>query len=320
MTSYPRSALLLLPFCFHFTFLTAVRREGHLRAPHLTGSATQYSTCFGPNSADCWKIAREIRQSCAANLWQEDRTPNLDIVPCFHGYVQIAGKHVHLPNCTKPDIYYRHIFKSAGWFIEASLNVISGHLPTTKDAGHGLDTWNIWGDYSDCAQLSAQPRSSTLFTYVREPLKRFVSGYAEIEGRGQYTSLFRQGSIERAQAFLEDALHGRLNSRGYEHISLQVEFLIGYLRMCPVAFDFIGRLESMEEDWHDLGAQAGCTPNQFPYQRSVREVASHANDVQADSASSMRKVLGNRLYMRKLCWYLMPDFLILNYTLPPECM
>lgn len=71
-----------------------------------------------------------------------------------------------------------------------------------------LHTGELQADYNWCEQLdldSVNPKNRSTFTFVREPLSRLISGYAEIErtykGR-EYSFLRREPPGLRGKGFL----------------------------------------------------------------------------------------------------------------------
>ena len=141
------------------------------------------------------------------------------------------------------------------------------------------------------------------FTFVREPLERFVSGYAEISMRASRSKpppgyrgcdglsflQQRSGSQERAAALVYDVLSCRLGAAcgTWEtdiHALPQVGFLAGWLArprggdggeqhaaegggLPPARVDFVGRLERVSSDWAALSD--ALLGRSIPYNSSV---------------------------------------------------
>lgn len=133
-------------------------------------------------------------------------------------------------------------------------------------------------------------RGRVTFTFVREPLQHFASGYSEICNRARnasaglrcvldpqchpmyvwrrdlYTFLdFAPDSEERPFAFLRDLLAGRLHRVPYLrdstdlHVWPQVAWIsrlfdVPHTRSRHPELHWIGRLESLAADWDALGA------------------------------------------------------------------
>jgi hypothetical protein len=139
------------------------------------------------------------------------------------------------------------------------------------------------------------------FSFVRNPLDRFVSGFTEIEYRartirresyhdcrGCYSFLNAGLSHdERARAFVDDFVRGRIHSACCRtnraatdlHVVPQVAFLLAaqqqHLACNVTRIDFLGRLESLEHDWARMAAalprgslpstyRVGLDPNPHP--------------------------------------------------------
>jgi len=242
-------------------------------------------------------------------------------------------------------LYYRHIWKSAGHNVFENLEQIS-----TAYRQNELSCTDFCEDF-----LRDGDVRKAAFTFVRDPITRFISGYAEIEHRireGQYTELANalsghaQGSRQRAAAFFEEFLRDGVGRDG--HVKPQLEFMIP-CGGCSVPLDFLGRVENMENDWKRLLVKQDCTASAFD--AFDDSLGLHPNDVTDKLA--MEKVLGVPLddvtlapqesevislaestdmnaivlalrqnsarYLNALCWLLLPDFVAFGYELPLEC-
>ena len=128
-----------------------------------------------------------------------------------------------------------------------------------------------------CTQLSqlhdhSKPARSIVFTFVREPLGRFVSGFTEFSYRGalrhfdllpqlsrrSYASAFRDPR-RLPRALIETFVNGQLGCTDVEaHMHSQTAFLVNameqpHMNITQRGLDFIGRIESGTIDWDAFG-------------------------------------------------------------------
>lgn len=166
--------------------------------------------------------------------------------------------------------------------------------------------------------------SSLSFSFVRDPLSRFVSAYAEINfqlyrqhGCTRQSASFLEyplNSHARAKAFIKDVLNGNMNPECW--ISRNVFSLLGQLRQYAklhAPIDFVGRLESFERDWDRLQSVSGVY---FSSWDSGCGLHAATNDTSIHSdRKAMSEVIhtqGNFL-LALHCAVLLPDYECLGY-------
>lgn len=219
---------------------------------------------------------------------------------------------------------FRHVFKAGGLNIHANLQRITTDFKMT-----------IWHEL--CQEYS-DPTNLTTFTFVRHPIDRFISGYAEIEFLAQsgahwpkYDSVakllkgYSAGSPERVAAFFEEFLRSGIHTNG--HVRPQLEFFLPS-HGCSMPIDFIGKDEHLTEEWQALFAWQNQTipafdPELTPHSHghrdhnAMRRFLGLATEDRSEGAAVPRH--GTSSYVRALCWLFLEDFAMFDYELPDEC-
>jgi len=226
----------------------------------------------------------------------------------------------------------------------------------------------VWKDNTQgiCANLLRLGDGSTpqtdvtpyTFTFVREPLSHYVSGFSEKASRAaarrDATSMpcamaFHPGMTPQAQAsaFLEDTLFGRIYScRPRQpddlHVFPQATFVSQAMQQRKAhhgaQIDFIGRLEHFDEGWQELTTRITGVPHEYhpnTFLKTVRTgpgqtltkswhetlgtTAHRGSD--KDSGFLPRAAMAETAYEYELalCLILLPDFACFSFPLPPTC-
>ena len=76
-----------------------------------------------------------------------------------------ARANLNATGCVGKSVAFVHVWKAAGWGVIYNFKKITSDFYWGTDFQHGCADWG----------------SPTTFTFVREPLERFVSGYAQME-------------------------------------------------------------------------------------------------------------------------------------------
>jgi hypothetical protein len=197
---------------------------------------------------------------------------------------------------------------------------------------------------------------TVVFTFVRDPLNHFISGYSEIEyrtGHKRVKDIFVEkergrffgmasNTVERARAFIVDFVGGRLGGTVLDgHAFPQIAFLSRArpLRGVPSDFfavDFVGKLENFDEDWCALGhlaaLKSGVDALSFlDLWPPTPERANTHQMTDSHSGNTARKVMeeildssssdpsANLKHLIALCRVLLPDYVCFRYALPPPC-
>ena len=179
----------------------------------------------------------------------------------------------------------------------------------------------------DAAEVVTQrSRNASLltFTFVREPMARFISAYNEISFRSVFfpnaaehysrpgVTHVRQphGSSMRFRAFLRDLLSGAP--------VVDIEHAFTSVGALAMDVDFIGRLERFDADFARLLARLQL-PADTPFNRSAGAHASSA-DPTRDRAAAAAVLREDADAAAAVCLLLLPDFACLGYALPHACV
>ena len=205
---------------------------------------------------------------------------------------------------------FRHIFKAAGDTAFANLQQVT--------TGFAQQTYSQL-----CNAFHSTGQKHRAFTFVRDPISRFISGYGEIEYRARtglewpdfdsfakLLSGYPVGSSDRAAAFFEEFLRTGIDVNG--HVRPQLEFLQP-LSGCPLPMDFIGKTEHLVEHWEKLFAMQNETVPKFD---SLLAEHSHG---ERDKQAMKTFLASSAKYVRALCWLYLGDFAVFEYELPDEC-
>ena len=231
--------------------------------------------------------------------------PGWNLEPIFDADAQASGV-----SRLGTKMAFRHIFKAAGFTAYANLQqVTTGLRPQSY-----LEL---------CNAFHSTDLKHRAFTFVRDPISRFISGYSEIEYRtrtgldwpifGSLAKLLREypvGSAVRAAAFFEEFLRSGIDVNG--HVRPQLEFLQP-LSGCSLPMDFIGKTERAEGHWAKLFELQNETVPEFD---SLLALHSHGR---RDEQAMKTFLASSAKYMRALCWLYLGDFAVFEYELPNEC-
>ena len=176
------------------------------------------------------------------------------------------------------------------------------------------------------------------FSFVREPLSHFISGYSEVQWR------LRDATATTPADFIRGVLAGGMRCHECAHTLPLVSLLA---RPSDAPLDFVGRLDALPGDWdvrlrarvlelrpahgacaagappdETLAAPAGGTRPTFPWGDSNSthpgsDAASGYAPREAMEALLLRSA--DRAHLRAMCRVLLPDYACFGYPLPAAC-
>lgn len=204
-------------------------------------------------------------------------------------------------------------------------------------------------DYRWAEARETLPNGTFVFTFVRNPLQRAVSAYAEIdvayalrasqELRNSMSTTFHHlkrqaGDSPRFLAFVDDLLDHRFGGDDRDHwmpthAYPQLNFI------CAHRVDYIGHLENQDADWEEVQTRAGIPLNErtgFPHgHTTTNRTAINASAVAANLStptcnractlklSDQQLPADSTHVLQRLCDAFASDFLCLGYPMPDTC-
>ena len=297
--------------------------------------------CLG-SSVDCISTLKQVRYRVWPFVQQllGNRFQGFDPVD-FHPQVAKATLRCDHQNRT---LTYMHVWKSAGYSLMENLHSV----------GSGYEVVDSFEDnFYWCENLALNHNTRAAgrsFTFVREPLDRFVSGYAEIDRTylGPRYDFFHKappGSLDRAKLFVRRFFQDGLIFNG--HVKPQSEYFAPFSSTCKLPIDYVGKIEQISEDWKKFLESQHCDAARIPYNNSLgqhptdeaeRHAMYHLMALQefADTnVSDSDKSNGTRLlsslhlqevfrkhhyaFLRAFCWIHLPDYVMFDYDLPEKC-
>lgn len=205
-------------------------------------------------------------------------------------------------------------------------------------------------DFNWCENINLDSmKHRTVFTFVREPLGRFISGYAEIDRiylgpRYEFFHQAEESTMKRAQLFAERFFQDGLIFNG--HVKPQSEYFAPFSQSCRLPINFVGKIENLAEDWKNLLESQSCITAKIPYNNSLGQhptdekerkamtdmLESAANNDTAQflvrdrdnmtaSSNHLQNVLLKKdfAFLRAFCWISLPDYVMFEYDLPKHC-
>lgn len=177
------------------------------------------------------------------------------------------------------------------------------------------------------ANLHLHEPETRVFTFVQDPLDRFLAAYADMDAdrvqdvdhRGHgYEFLHLEESLERAKAFLETFV--KFGDQFSSHMKPQSEHLAPVSGDCALKLDFIGKSERFEEDWMAFSQAQGCA-SESSEPRDSQLVSAALGAKRSSSTAALRAALDaeNSAYLRAFCWIHLADYVIFDYDLPKGC-
>ena len=217
-----------------------------------------------------WDASVQERRTMGARIWNE------------------ARQHLHLPPMTEDAIWNTKYFNRPN----PELTRCAGSRLTYKDVWKGGNNFFQFNMVDKCnAHTSASYEPFVyVFSFVRDPLARFVSAYREVSLRAynKWCTIAHPGSVPipgvsctdfedatRAEylalKILTHFLNGYNLSYYYEHFILESAFLL----TTPPYPSFVGRLECVEDDWARLCSNGVCPSGVSAYDKLDLHMGQH---------------------------------------------
>eukprot|EP00438_Fugacium_kawagutii_P014599 Skav226992 [mRNA] locus=scaffold2341:266761:269571:+ [translate_table: standard] len=301
------------------------------------------------SSIECLPALKQVRYRVWPYVQEQIGWPHKAWEPQdFHP--QVAKVQMDCMGQANYTLYLMHVWKAAGWATMENLKAIGKdyvEVPSLQDTGLRLPQ----ADYNWCEQLDLDSVSSkrrSTFTFVREPLSRLISGYAEIErtykGR-EYSFLRREpaGDLARAKVFMNRFFQDGELYNG--HVTPQSEYFAPFSSECSLPIDFVGKTEQIERDWQRFLESKRCFPaSKIPFSNELGQHPTKSAQAEVEEAltqflnisllsvntettstlaskASLHKVLRSEgaAYLKAFCWLLLTDYVMFDYDLPKEC-
>lgn len=293
------------------------------------------------SSVDCIGTLKQVRYRVWPFVQQllGKRFEGFDPVD-FHPQVAKATLTCDQQNRT---LMYMHVWKAAGYSLMENLHSVGSGFEVTDSFEDNF----YWCENLGLNQINPAARSS--FTFVREPLARFVSGYAEIDRTylGPRYDFFHKappGSLDRAKLFAHRFFQDGLIFNG--HVKPQSEYFAPFSSTCKLPIDYVGKIEQISEDWKKLLESQHCDAATISYNNSLGQhptdpAERHAmyklmtlqetdttgsdsgksNQTTLRSSQHLQRVLQRHHYafLRAFCWIHLPDYVMFDYDLPGKC-
>lgn len=191
-----------------------------------------------------------------------------------------------------------------GWINEEKKNM---YLQIPKSASTSIKSHLKNHGYRSITSQRQLPRNFQMadyfvWTFVREPLRRFNSAFGTISAR------IKNDTEKEYETFVQDLL--RNNQKFYaSHHALPQRFFISNDRGIPFRLNFVGKIENFKADWKALNGHIHLPPP--PEKRNVDEGSPQIiNWLEKRAPPELRAAL---------CNYYLADYLCFEYAIPEVC-
>mmetsp|Transcript_29088 Transcript_29088/g.68066 ORF Transcript_29088/g.68066 Transcript_29088/m.68066 type:complete len:299 (-) Transcript_29088:23-919(-) len=209
-------------------------------------------------------------------------------------------------------LFYARVWKAGNDAIMESLLSLSGVLQDHRaHKAISLVATHISASNQEELRSGGLCKGGSLtFTFVREPLAHFVSGFGEFWYRNENAS--RACRTEDARNVLHTLLQQRFPRSKFPGAPAHMSLMAGVASDWKL--DFVGTLENVEEDWERL---VGVSKLLMPGSILNASLGSHPSSSDPQGArQSMASLLRVEPRLRHaLCGLLAPDYVCFGYAL-----
>mmetsp|Transcript_37112 Transcript_37112/g.75809 ORF Transcript_37112/g.75809 Transcript_37112/m.75809 type:complete len:384 (-) Transcript_37112:49-1200(-) len=255
---------------------------------------------------------------------------------------QVVKAKMNCSGQTNYTMFLLHMWKSAGWASMENLERVANSYTMVE----AFEDDYAWCEKLGLDQVPREQRSS--FTFVRDPLSRLISGYAEIErtykgGRYDFLKKAESGTMARAKIFMDRYFEDGAIYNG--HVKPQSEYFAPFSPNCGLPIDFIGKTEHILDDWKRFMESKQCDAANTPFSNDLGQhptegnhkealtkffnfagsrllsVDTHVTSTSKQHMQNIKMVLHSDdfAYLRAFCWLLFSDYVMFDYDLPEKC-
>ena len=258
--------------------------------------------------------------------------------------IKYTGHDFSICNVTNHNLVYVRIWKNGNDEISFVLNNLiravnglnwNGHLVPRANSHYSAYLTAINDTAAGEATIFTRMKEYNkdvklnVFTFLRDPYSRFLSGMSEIvereEDQDQQIPVVEKFDVDDAKVFFRDLLScqlkGRFDTDLIAHISPQMRFLQSSLFGNETLY--IGQVEHMVDDFATIMTKIGI-PEKYrsmdPDHHLNGHVATRSDKLHV--RESFRDLFVKEpQYLRALCWLLIPDYICIPvYQVPAACM
>mmetsp|Transcript_12727 Transcript_12727/g.21588 ORF Transcript_12727/g.21588 Transcript_12727/m.21588 type:complete len:455 (-) Transcript_12727:22-1386(-) len=308
-----------------------VHRAASILAPE---GSTKLRSFSAEELSWMWRLSRDQLGLTSQNATQEDDEGNTETRAFLEPECDNHGKCVtqFYRSCPelllgeKSNSVYIHVPEGANTDMVCKVIEHTSPAVSFTDVASNPGAKPLACSAESLATLTQAYNTLRFFTFVRDPIQHFLSGYVESEQRhmregnvaaiAAYQSQFRNkvGTTARVKEYVTKILSEKyMNIRGVREV-YRVYPQSGFAKLIPNIF--FGRLENLNEDWRRL--QRLLRVRQLPVDLSCAD--EHPDEFAATLHDVAQKAVFQDVQLhRALCVLFLPDYINFGYELPKNC-